>query len=154
MKRLLFLLLIVLLSCHNEKAYSQTYSYKYSHSVKDEVKIPGVVKKGAIFYFTFTNNKQKCYLSDKNGISKCNGNCTYKYVGSKNGILIYKEQLSSNFRLFDDDPDILYFSSNYSRLNWRCRYDDHDFNSNNHECLRVLQYISNPNTEDIPKSLF
>lgn len=134
------------------KALAQTYSYKYSHSVKDEVNIPGMISKGTVFYFTFTDDKNKCYLTDKNGVySDGYGQHSYKYVGSKNGILIYKE---NNQNMFRNGQDMLYFSSDFRRLNWRCGFDDYSPNPNNHGCLRVLDFVSNPDAADVPGSLY
>lgn len=152
MRKSKFIVLSMFMLLFVTKALAQTYSYKYSHSVKDEVKIPGIISKGTVFYFTFTDDKNKCYLTDKNGVySGGYGQNSYKYVGSKNGILIYKE---NNQNMFRNGQDMLYFSSDFRRLNWRCGLDDYSPNPNNHGCLRVLDFVSNPDAADVPGSLY
>ena len=145
--RILMLTTLVILIA--TKSLAQTYCYKYSHSVKDEVKIPGLVPKGAAFYFTFTNNMSNCYLTDKNGFySGALGQNSYKYIGTKNGILIYQE---CNQNMFRFGQDMLYFSSDFQRLNWLCVADD--FNSG-HNRLRVLNFVSDPDAVDPPGKLY
>ena len=151
-KNVRILILTILVVLFATKALAQTYCYKYSHSVKDEVKIPGLIAKGTVFYFTFTNKKSNCYLTDKNGVYSCGyGQNTYKYMGTKNGILIYQE---CNQNMFRNGQDILYFSSDFRRLNWRCGFDDYSPNPNDHKCLRVLNFVSEPDAVDAPETLY
>lgn len=147
------LFIILLFFCgFSFAAMGQTYSYKYIHSVKDDVKIPGLLTKGTIFYFTFTNQKSMCYLTDKNGVySGGYGQNSYKYIGERNGVLVYKE---CNQNMFRNGEDLLYFSPDFSRLNWRCGFDDYSPNTNDHGCLRVLTYVANPDAIDVPNGLY
>lgn len=142
--------LSVFIALSAAEAYAQTYSYKYTHSVKDEVSIPGVPSQGSVFYFTFTNNMNNCYLTDKNGVySSGNGLHSFKYIESENGILIFKEQ---NQNMFIKGQSMLYFSSDFSKLNWRCVLDDYIPNTKG--CMRVLRYVSNPDKTATPESLY
>lgn len=145
-------IILSLLFIVSTEAIGQIYSYKYSHSVKDEIKIPGVLHKGAIFYFTFTNQKSMCYLTDKNGVySYGYGQNSYKYIGKRNNILIYKE---CNQNMFRNGQDVLYFSSDFSQLNWRCYFDDYSNDPKTRGCLRVLSYVSDPDAVDVPNGLY
>jgi hypothetical protein len=152
MKRIFCLFFLLSLFASLNQVVAQTYCYKYQYSVKDEVKIPGIPAKGTIFYFTFTENKNKCFLTDKNEVySSGYGQNTYQYIGRKNGINIYKE---CNRNMFRNGQDMLYFSSDYGRLNWRCCFDDYSPNTNNQGCIRVLDYVKDPNTSDMPSQLY
>lgn len=149
-KILKYFVLFAIMNMFATGTYAQTYSYKYSHSVKDEVSIHGVPSKGTVFYFTFTNDMNNCYLTDKNGVySNGYGQHSFKYIGKENGILIFKEQ---NQNMFRNGQSMLYFSSNFSKLNWRCVLDDYFPNTKG--CLRVLRYISNPDKVATPGSLY
>lgn len=152
MNRFIYLIaFFYILSCFN-KTTAQTYCYKYIYSIKDDVKIPGLGSKGRIYYFTFTENKERCFSTDKNGVySGAYGQDSYQFVGKKNGILIYKE---CNYNMFKIGLNILYFSSDFKRLNWRDPFDDFSPNPNDHGCLRVLEYVSDPNTTDVPSQLY
>lgn len=133
---------------------AQTYCYQLCYYVKDGVKRAGTVPQGTKFYFTFTNNKSKCYFTDSNGVYRMGyGQGTYQYVGSSNGILTYRE---CNQNMFSGGKqDMLYFSSDYSRLNWLCNMDGQlDFNRSEAGYIRVLEYVSNPDGASTPGTLY
>ncbi len=148
MKKLFFLLSFLLLSF--SVSFAQTRAYKYLYAVKDDVKISGPISKGNIYYFTFTNNKSMCYLTNKDGVySGGYGINSYKFVGEKDGVLIYMEQ---DRTFLADKQDMLYFSSDYKRLNaqWKVfRYDPV-----NAGCTLVLEYVADPNSVDVPSQLY
>lgn len=152
MKKIVSLLVLFVL-CNIDAIVGQTYSYKYLHSIKDEIKIQLILpKKNSVFYFTFTNNKKNCYLTDKNGVYDGGyGENTYKYIGKKNGILIYQE---CNQNIFRYGQDLLYFSPDFKRMNWRCFSDDHTINPNEAGSIRVLERVLNPNSVDVPSTLY
>lgn len=129
---------------------AQTYCYKYLYNVtNDDVRKKGIAS-GSIFYFTFNNNKSMCYMTDKNGVySLSYGIGTYKYIGKRNGMFIFKEQ-STN--MFHQEQNMLYFSEDFMRLNWKCNIDK--YGSNGNPGLRVLKYIEDPDYDEIPNELY
>jgi len=153
MKNLKFIvsIAVVFICCAvSTSCYAQTYAYKYSHSVKDGVKVPGVPSKGTVFYFTFINGKSMCYLTDSNGVYNGGyGMNTYRFIGTKNGMHIYQEQCTNVFRRGED---MLYFSSDFSKLNWQ--NTDIDSFSQWPGCIRVLDYVSDPNEVEVPDQLY
>ncbi|WP_291554330.1 hypothetical protein [Bacteroides sp.] len=133
-----------------QEVNAQTYSYKYLYSVNDDGVKVMVLGKDTKFFFTFSNNKRKCFLTDKNGVySGGYGQNSYEYIGTKNDMLIYKE---CNQNMFHDTQDMLYFSSNYSRLNWKSGYDE--YSPNNSNTIRVLQFMKDPDEEETPSQLY
>lgn len=54
--------------------------------------------------------------------------------------------------MFRDTQDMLYFSSNYSRLNWKSGYDE--YSPNNSNTIRVLQFMKDPDEEETPSQLY
>nr|DAN25932.1 MAG TPA: hypothetical protein [Caudoviricetes sp.] len=151
MKRTYLLVIGLLLSIIVlQNVNAQTYCYKYLHSINDDGVKVMVLGSNAKFFFTFSNNKKKCFLTDKNGVySSGYGQNSYEYIGSKNDMLIYKE---CNQNMFRNGQDMLYFSPNYSRLNWKSGYDKYSPNDAN--TIRVLQYMKNPDQEDTPSQLY
>lgn len=128
-------------------ANAQTYAYKYVHSVKDGVKVSGPIKKGSVFYFTFTNGKSQCYLTDQDGnYYDGYGQNSYRFIGRKNGMNVYQEQNQNMFRLGED---MLYFSTDFSKLNWKCNFDNYGAGG-----IRVLNYVSDPNEVEVPDELY
>lgn len=123
MKRKVLLCVAILLSMAFVTAKAQTYAYKCLYSVDDNgIKRKSIVE-NTIFYFTFTNDKSMCYSTDKNGIySLRDGLGSYRYIGTRNGMYVYKE-CSTNIGTNMFGQNILYFKSDYSRLNWDCSTD-------------------------------
>lgn len=150
MKRIILLMAITLLIA-SQTVSAQTYCYKYLYSTTNDGVKTSLLEEGLCFHFTFTNNKDKCYLTNKDGVydNRAGGQNTYKYIGTKNGMLIYKEYYPSN--MFRSDHDLLYFSSDYSRLNWKSGADKVLFNSNT---IRVLQFTNKPDEEEVPTELY
>lgn len=142
MKKIIFLFLIFL---HVQILFAQTYAYKLEfYALSDGMKSSnaGAATVGAVFFFTFNSNKSMCYLTDKNGhYNAGNGIGKFKYIGYKNNMYIY-EECSTN--IFKQRQDILYFSTNFSRMNWNCSYD---YIINDDDKTRVLTYTSNPNKQ-------
>lgn len=130
-------------------SFAQTRAYKYLYSVKDEVKISGSQSKGRIRYFTFTDNMNMCYSTDKDGVySGGYGLGAYRFIGKKDGVLVYKEQGSP----LSAGPGMLYFSSDYKRLNWQSEYDN--YIPETYGCLQVWEYVADPNSVDVPSQLY
>ena len=148
MKRIC-LFLLFLLTCSLNKIDAQTYCYKYLYSVRDEIKISTPFTKENMWYFTFTRDKSRCYLTDKNGVSGGGGypGPVYQYLGKRSGIHIYKEA-DNMFR----KGCILYFSSDFKRLNWRCYSDEYFPGAKG--SLRVLDLVENPNEIEMPSQLY
>lgn len=143
------LLIVAIFSVLSFCAQAQTYAYKYSHSVKDGVKVPGFSSKSVVFYFTFTNGKGMCYLTDENGVyTGGDGGNSYRFIGTKNGMHVYQEQ---NQNMFRQGQDMLYFSSDFSKMNWKCTIDMY---SSYPGCIRVLNYVSDPNEVEVPSQLY
>lgn len=145
----IYLLLVSIFCAFSFGTQAQTYAYKYSHSVKDGVKVPGTPTKGVVFYFTFTDGKGKCYLTDKNGVYNGGyGQNTYRFIGTKNGMHVYQEQ---NQNMFRNGEDMLYFSNDFSKMNWQANFDNFGSWPG---CIRVLNYVSDPNEVDVPDQLY
>ncbi len=145
----IFLLIVSTFSMFSFCVQAQTYAYRYSHSIKDGVKVKGVPSKGAVFYFTFTNGKAMCYLTDMNGTYNGGyGQNTYRFCGTKNGMHIYQEQ---NQNMFRNGEGVLYFSSDFSKMNWQCSIDNF---SPWPGCIRVLNYVSDPSEVEVPDQLY
>lgn len=135
---------VVLLSMIALPVNAETRAYKYSHSVKDEIKVNQNFSPG-IWYITFNSDKSKLYLTDENGVSRT-GEPDAVYMGTENGIHIYK----GNLKFLG--VSYFYFSSDFKRLNWDCIAD----NSNNTgpKIIRVLNYVPNPKTANAPTHLY
>ena len=114
MKKLLMISTMLLVGVLSVSA--QTYCYKYLFNVdengmKFEDKIFGGSNKYC--YYTFTNNKNAFYESDKNGIDintslGLSPSTPAVYSKTENGILIYKKKGLSEYYLVSPD---------YSRIN-------------------------------------
>lgn len=151
-KRSILLFMLLLVGFATQSAFAQTFAYKVSHSVQDNVKISGVVSKGTVFYFTFTDGKSKCYLTDKSGVYQgAYGQNSYRYVGKRNGMRIYQECNQNMFRA-RKQQDMLYFADDYSRLNWDYAIDN--FQNNGSTIIRVLTYVSDPDEVEMPSELY
>ncbi|MBR2249646.1 MAG: hypothetical protein IJ844_03940 [Prevotella sp.] len=150
MKKFLFSLALML-AVGMMTTNAQTYCYKFMHNVtSDGVKKKGVLNPGTLFYFTFNNNKSMCFLTDKNGIYNGGyGQNSYRYIGKRNGMFIFKEQ---NTNMFAQGQDILYFSDDFERMNWKCKFDN--FGSTNDPGTRVLKYVEDPDYDEIPNELY
>lgn len=63
-------------------------------------------------------------MTDKNGVfnsyTGAYGAFTCRFIGTKNGMRIYQEQ---NTNMFRNGQDILYFSGDFSKINWKCCTD-------------------------------
>lgn len=144
MKKFILIILILLAPLGLS---AQTCCYKYLHNVKDEVKF-SELDNGKLFYFTFTNNKNHCYETDENGVyTSANGWNEYRYIGSQNGVLVY-EEVAKNPLL--PIKNVLYFSSDYKRMNWRSAGDY--LGSRGKGSVRVLTFESNP--KGVPNGLY
>ncbi len=146
MKKVLFLLMMLFASTMSVQA--QTYCYKYLYNVNgDGIKTKGRFNSGKIFYFTFTNNEEWVYQTDQNGYYGWSyGMESYRYVGRKNGMRIYKEQSQNAFH----KPGMLYISDDLKKMNIWCDYEN--FNGGNN--LMVLRYVSDPDEDDTPSQLY
>ncbi|WP_300702186.1 hypothetical protein [Bacteroides sp.] len=151
-KRSILLLMLLFVGCVMQSALAQTYAYKVSHSVQDDVKIAGVVSKGTVFYFTFTKGKSMCYLTNKSGVyESAYGQNSYRYIGKRNGIRVYEECNQNMFKA-RNQQDMLYFADDYSRLNWDNGFDN--FQNNGGTIIRVLNYVSDPDEVEVPSELY
>lgn len=73
-------------------------------------------KHNSAIYYTFINNGTRVYESDRNGNSK---NHDFKYIGEKDGLLIYRAFSPGIGQIPDILMDIyLYFTPDFKRLNW------------------------------------
>lgn len=143
------MLSVIVCSAFTFCVHAQTYAYKYSHSVKDGVKVSGIPAKGTVFYFTFTNGGSMCYHTDAQGVySSGYGAGSYRFIGTKNGMHVYQEQNRNGFRKIDG---MLYFSEDFSKMNWLCNFD---MFSQWPGCLRVLNYVSDPDEVEIPDRMY
>lgn len=136
MKKLLLVLSFLLVgSC--VAAFAQTYTYKYLYTVNTETGVKtNEYSSGRTIYVTFTNGKNMCYQSDKNGVKiKAynpmqiygtweEGRDEYHYASSSSGMLSYKQLLrtyhyDANFKKALLSETIAYynFSTDYNRLN-------------------------------------
>ncbi|MDE5608306.1 MAG: hypothetical protein K2I64_05180 [Muribaculaceae bacterium] len=122
---------------------AQTRAYLYQFSVKDGVKVKGGYE-GKIWYFTFSPDRSKVYLTDENGVSS-SGAPEGIYQGTENGIHVYK----GNTPFLG--VSYLYFSSDFSRLNWDCIADNLN---GGQKIIRVLNYVENPRTANAPTQLY
>ncbi len=146
MKKLLVISALFMLGALSVSA--QTYCYKFLYCVtKDGVKklLPGQVS-GALHYMTFTNNKQMCYNTDKDGIYRMGyGQFSYRYIGKRNGMLVYKEQSTNMFW----SNTTLFFSPDFSRYNQKGQgYDA------SNSLTYVYEYVEDPYEEDTPEELY
>lgn len=143
MERKILLCVAVFISMAFVAIKAQTYPYQYLYSVDDnglKRENMSLASKGSVFYFTFTNNKSKCFLTDKNGVYNGRyGLESYQYVGRRNDILVYRE-CSTN--VFSQGQGMLYFSTDLSRLNWDCTYDK----VNGEHTVRVLKLYEEKDT--------
>lgn len=123
MKKILCILVLLYMSILSVSA--QTYCYKALFKVdKDGMR----EERKGYTYFTFANNMKTCYESDKYGNAKKTKlpapsyqtvtAKAYKYVGSSNGMWIYKEPDENfGFGHILYGKNYFYFSSDFSRLN-------------------------------------
>lgn len=134
-------------------ALAETRAYSYEYTVKD-----GGIKyqdftPGKIWYFTFNGDKSHVYCSDKNGIVSPNSSY-FQYSGTENGILVYVFVQSGNSMI--KLPDImgkLYFSSDFSRMNWDCPGDGNRKSADG-TIVRVYNYKADPDKQSIPSQLY
>ncbi len=143
-KSLTALFLLTALFAFAVNAKAETRAYQYLHSVKDGIKFKDSYD-GMIWYFTFSPDKSKVYMTDKNGYALTQG-AYASYQGTNNGILIYKETIPFL------GVSYYYFSSDLSRLNWDCAPDN--LNNKGEKIIRVLNYVPNPGTASAPTQLY
>lgn len=143
-KKVFIVIIICVLGCVPYTSYAQTMAYKYSHSVKDGVKVRGPYTNN-IWYLTFTSDKSKFYITDANGVATTS-NPSGIYMGTENGILVYKGVIPFL------GTDYYYFSSDFKRLNWNSIVDN--MNNSGPRMIRVLNYVANPNTSTAPPQLY
>lgn len=136
MKKLLFTLsALLLISCVG--SFAQTYTYKYLYTVNTETGVKSnEYSSGRTIYVTFTNGKNMCYPSDRNGVKVKaynpmqiygtweEGRDDYYYVSNSNGMVSYKQTLctyhyDANFKkaLLSEVVAYYNFSTDYDRLN-------------------------------------
>lgn len=127
-------------------AQAQTCAYRYAHSVKDGVKVTSAIPTGSIFYFTFNNDKSMCYGTNAQGVCNGGGYSSFRYAGTKNGMHVYNVVLA-----MAGGKDVLYFSTDFKRMNWLCGADNFGPTPGS---IRVLEYVSDPNTVDVPDQLY
>lgn len=140
------LMLLFTVTC----ALAETRAYSYEYSVRDGgVKFQDYTP-GRIWYFTFNGDKSRVYLTDKNGISSNQGAYYYQYAGTDNGIHVYVEKCTTIQFL---PPGKLYFSSDFTRLNWDCPIDGNRRSADG-TIVRVYNYKPNPDKQSVPSQLY
>ena len=144
-----FILFSIIIIVSATCALAETRAYSYECTVKD-----GGVKyqdftPGKIWYFTFNGDKSHVYISDKNGIVSPNSSY-FQYSGTENGILVY---VYVNNRLLVDIMGKLYFSSDFTRMNWDCPADGNRKSADG-TIVRVYNYKADPNKPSIPSQLY
>ncbi len=151
MRKFFFSLVLVLLVSSTSASDAQTLCYKFLYNVtNDGVKKKGILSSGELFYFTFNDNGSMCFLTNKDGeYNDAYGMNSYKFIGKRNGMLVFKEQ-STN--MFIQGQDMLLFSDDLKRLNWKCKYDG--YGSPGDPGVRVFNYVSDPDEDEIPDVLF
>lgn len=143
------LLMFIIVSASFSTA--QTVCYKYLYNITSD----GVKKTGAVmtshFYFTFNRDKSAVFQTDKNGYyTQSRGNGEYRYIGSENGMLIYRSQNDKydwNFL----PVEYIYFSTDFKRMNWDCGIEK--FNKNGDLGVRVLEQYD-PQKGNTPEKLY
>jgi hypothetical protein len=122
MKKTLLLFTLLMAFVCNE-SLGQTFFYKYMYTVNKETgaKSKKTTSLGTFdIYVTFTNNKQFCYISDKDGMSTKYGGETLSYQGCKNNIYDYMSKSAYT-------PERhFYFSTDFSRLNTWTNPEPHE----------------------------
>lgn len=134
---------------------AQTRYYKYSHTIKESTGMK--LNEGSHlngWYITFTNGKQTCYFSDQNGTATVSLACIY--VGFQNGMHVYKQEKTEGFTFngvtsFQSGGwDTLYFSKDYSRMNWRSELGI----GREPDEVRVLLYVPNPEQQNSQRRMY
>lgn len=119
---------------------AQTYYYKYLYSVDGN----GAKYKDKFFgknvYMTIPN-QNKVYWSDKDGIKQ--GSFTYTFIGEEKGIRKYSRYSSS-------DKDVIYFNSDYSRMNWYENYPEYG----TPEQTKVFERTDGPEEQKAPTQFY
>lgn len=145
MKKKLCLFLICLgFAC---SAISQTYSYRYSHSVNEDGvrKIHPQWKMNPVVYMTFVKEKSICYQSNEKG-EILQYASPYKYIGKENDMYVYQDT-GSNFLLVSNKQRLRMFTTDFIQYGyWTLEVDGSWF--------YVFKYEPNPNKKEAPKNLF
>lgn len=138
MKKLLMILALLLVEVMSVSA--QTYYYKYLYSVDGN----GAKYKDKFFgkdcYITIPNSN-KVYWSDENGIKQ--GTFTYSFVGEDKGIRKYR-------RYSQSDEDVIYFNSDFSRMNWYENYPEYGIQ----EQTKVFERTNGPEDQKAPTQFY
>lgn len=119
MKRLILFSLTILVglfvtsSLNDATAVAQTRYYA-ARGVYDADGVKHAGGKG--MYLTFTNNM--VYESDRNGNAPMFGPVRYQYIGTRDGKKVYRAY-TSVMGITQWYDNYYYFSSDYSRLNWK-----------------------------------
>lgn len=150
MKKIVYISFCLILCFITHEVSAQTYSYKSLYALKDGIKMPGLYyKKGDIAYFTFTNNKSRCYKTDKNGVYYGGyGIGVFEYLREEKGVLIYKEMGGGAKGGFDE----LYITDDFKMLCWFSYYDEGS--PQYRGSLRVFEYTDDPNSVEVPSELY
>ena len=155
MKKKLCLFLICLgFAC---SANSQTYSYRYSHSVnEDGVKKNQPWSKTSVHYITFVKNKSVCYESNEKGellTLPFSGACLpqYKYIGKENDMYIYQDT-SPNLLFTPNQQRQKIFTTDFMQYGYWT--DDIDTFGKGKPWFNIFIYEPNPNKKEAPKNLF
>lgn len=118
MKKVLMISVMLLVGALSVSA--QTYCYKYLYSVNgDGVKSKNSILSSSYSYITFTNNKNACYSSDKDGFSSQSGpGSKAVYTKTDNGVIEYvQERVDCGMGIVAGGNFIYRFSSDFSRMN-------------------------------------
>ncbi|MBQ5844092.1 MAG: hypothetical protein IIW52_04470 [Alistipes sp.] len=161
-KRVL-IVIVAILCCGGLECAAQTYCYKYLYTVNSDTgeKSMGGLKAHNI-YITFTNNKNYCYESDKNGIKKewqdpvyisgifKEGANQFYYTSSNNGMFTYRCVMKTCQHTFNGknviSETIFFktFSRDYKRLNSK---------NKDYPNVRVYERVEN-NQNDMPTQMW
>lgn len=144
MKKNLYLFLTFLLFVCT--ANSQTYSYRYSHSVNDDgvKKIHPQWKINPVVYITFVKEKSICYQSNEKG-EILQYASPYKYIGKENDMYVYQDT-TPNFLLVSNKQRLRMFTTDFMQYGYWGPIDESWF--------YVFKYEPNPNKKEAPKNLF
>lgn len=161
MKKIIYLAVFLLTFI---TGYSQTYYYRYTHSVdNNKVKSKGgVMESKDSFYLTFSEDKSYVYFSDKEGI--VNGT-PFTYIQNKNNILTYQyiidstkgnlgESASRGYKAgicmtlnfpYNKGELYMHFNQSFSKLN--IRHSEGRY-------VHVYERVSSPEDLSIPDELY
>ena len=132
---------------------AQTYCFKNEFKVSED---GARIKTSCTYhYWTFTNNMQNCYESDKDGNSTSSIPMVYKYVRNNNGIIEYNCKIEDPINNLYGGPNrysvnkSIYLSSDYNRINIieKSILDKITY-------TWVYERVSSPEQENAPRQLY